>query len=161
MAGTCNSVRCLPTSALSRAEVTGDFRGSLMRRSSKVRSTRRRDCGDYQAAAWTTCSAAELNRRPRYKRAMLALWLMTALGQTRKSGDAIATSALLPTTDFPACGCDVRKVPQPDSCTAAKQGPLLTRASSAQLARGIYAIRLRLMKPVLLIWSQVILTYVN
>jgi hypothetical protein len=79
MAGTCNSVRCLPTSALSRAEVTGDFRGSLMRRSSKVRSTRRRDCGDYQAAAWTTCSAAELNRRPRYKRAMLALWLMTAL----------------------------------------------------------------------------------
>src|SRR5258707_11765424 len=31
MAGTCNSVRCLPTSALSRAEVTGDFGGSLMR----------------------------------------------------------------------------------------------------------------------------------
>src|SRR3979411_1864459 len=30
MAGTCNSVRCLPTSALSRAEVTGDFGGSLM-----------------------------------------------------------------------------------------------------------------------------------
>jgi hypothetical protein len=57
MAGTCNSVRCLPTSALSRAEVTGDFGGSLMRQSSKVRSTRRRDCGDYQAAAWTTCSA--------------------------------------------------------------------------------------------------------
>src|SRR5882757_9138369 len=57
MAGTCNSVSCRPTSALSRAEVTGDFRGSLMRRSSKVRSTRRRDCGDYQAAAWTTCSA--------------------------------------------------------------------------------------------------------
>src|SRR3979411_2515031 len=28
MAGTCNSVRCLPTSALSRAEVTGDFGGS-------------------------------------------------------------------------------------------------------------------------------------
>src|SRR3977135_2018711 len=91
MAGTCNSVRCRPTSALSRAEVTGDFRGSLMRRSSKVRSTRRRDCGDYQAAAWTTCSAAELNRRPRYKRAMLALWLMTALGRycckSRKSND--------------------------------------------------------------------------
>src|SRR5712671_3643519 len=91
MAGTCNSVRCLPTSALSRAEVTGDFRGSLMRRSSKVRSTRRRDCGDYQAAAWTTCSAAELNRRPRYKRAMLALWLMTVLGRycckSRKSNE--------------------------------------------------------------------------
>src|SRR5260370_42612909 len=43
------------------------------------------DCGDYQAAARTTCSAAELNRRPRYKRAMLALWLMTALGQTEKN----------------------------------------------------------------------------
>ena len=37
MAGTCNSDRCLPTSALSRAEVTGDFGGSLMRQSSKVR----------------------------------------------------------------------------------------------------------------------------
>src|SRR5882757_1724457 len=33
MAGNCNSVRCLPTSALSRAEVTGDFGGSLMRQS--------------------------------------------------------------------------------------------------------------------------------
>jgi hypothetical protein len=43
MAGTCNSVRCLPTSALSRAEVTGDFGSSLMRQSSKVRSTRRRE----------------------------------------------------------------------------------------------------------------------
>ena len=37
MAGTCNSVRCLPTSALSRTEVTGGFGGSLMRQSSKVR----------------------------------------------------------------------------------------------------------------------------
>jgi hypothetical protein len=37
MAGTCNSVRCLLTSALSRAEVKGDFGGSLMRQSSKVR----------------------------------------------------------------------------------------------------------------------------
>src|SRR6266403_21319 len=36
---------------------------------------------------------------------------MTAVGQTRKSGDAIATSALPPTTDIPASGCDVRKVP--------------------------------------------------
>src|SRR6267154_922210 len=96
MAGTCNSVRCLPTSALSRAEVTGDFRGSLMRRSSKVRSTRRCDCGDYQAAARTTCSAAELNRRPRYKRAMLALWLMTAFGQTRRFDDVRVTSAFPP-----------------------------------------------------------------
>jgi hypothetical protein len=36
---------------------------------------------DYQAAARTTYSAAELNRRPRYKRVVLALWLMTALGR--------------------------------------------------------------------------------
>ena len=35
-------------------------------------------------------------------------------GQTRKSGDAIATSALPPTTDIPASGCDVRKVPTTD-----------------------------------------------
>ena len=35
-------------------------------------------------------------------------------GQTRKSGDAIATSALPPTTDIPASGCDVRKVPEAD-----------------------------------------------
>src|SRR3981189_708613 len=111
MAGTCNSVRCLPTSALSRAEVTGDFRGSLMRRSSKVRSTRRRDCGDDQAAAWTTCSAAELNRRPRYKRAMLALWLMTALGQSEKSGRATGRSALPSTADFIRGHRHVSKVP--------------------------------------------------
>ena len=43
---------------------------------------------------------------------------MTALGQGRKSDDAIATSALHPTTDIPASGCDVRKVPIADSCTA-------------------------------------------
>ena len=35
----------------------------------------------------------------------------SALGQTRKSGDAIATSALPRTADIPAAGCDVRKVP--------------------------------------------------
>ena len=35
-------------------------------------------------------------------------------GQTRKSGGAIATSALPPTTDIPASGCDVRKVPTTD-----------------------------------------------
>jgi hypothetical protein len=33
------------------------------------------------------------------------------MGQTRKSGDAIATSALPPTADIPDSGCDVRKVP--------------------------------------------------
>ena len=32
------------------------------------------------ASCKDSCSAAELNRRPRYKSAMLALWLMTALG---------------------------------------------------------------------------------
>src|SRR6266849_7750998 len=42
-----------------------------------------------------------------------------------------------------------------------KTGPLSARASSAQLTRWICAIRLRLMKPDLLIWSPVILTYVN
>jgi hypothetical protein len=37
-----------------------------MRESSKVRSTRRCDCGDYQAAAWTTCSACgQSSRRQR------------------------------------------------------------------------------------------------
>src|SRR5882724_999842 len=35
-------------------------------------------------------------------------------GQTRKSGDTIATSALPPTADIPASGCDVRKVPDSD-----------------------------------------------
>src|SRR3954468_10974780 len=97
---------------LSRAEVTGDCRGSLMRRSSKVRSTRRRDCGDYQAAAWTTCSAAELNRRPRYKRAMLALWLMTALGQTETLGRVPDWSVHPPTTDMTNSRLQVRLVPR-------------------------------------------------
>jgi hypothetical protein len=36
---------------------------------------------------------------------------MSAQGQTRKSGDAITTSALSPTADIPESGCDVRKVP--------------------------------------------------
>src|SRR6267143_4377921 len=118
MAGTCNSVRCLPTSALSRAEVTGDFRGSLMRRSSKVRSTRRRDCGDYQAAAWTTCSAAELNRRPRYQRAMLALWLMTALGQSRRFDRAPLTSGLPRLPDIFRVRRHVSKVPMNETARA-------------------------------------------
>jgi hypothetical protein len=34
------------------------------------------------------------------------------LGQTRKSGDAITTSALPPTADIPEPGYDVRKVPK-------------------------------------------------
>jgi hypothetical protein len=34
---------------------------------------------------------------------------MSELGQTRKSGDAITTSALPPTADVPESGCDVRK----------------------------------------------------
>ena len=58
------------------------------------------NCGDYQAAARTTCSAAELNRRPRYKRAMLALWLMTALGQTRRSKPTRDKSGLHLTADM-------------------------------------------------------------
>jgi hypothetical protein len=33
------------------------------------------------------------------------------MGQTRKSDDAITTSALPPTADTPESGCDVRKVP--------------------------------------------------
>jgi hypothetical protein len=39
---------------------------------------------------------------------------MSLLGQTRKSGDAITTSALPPTADIPESGCDVRKVPKPE-----------------------------------------------
>jgi len=46
---------------------------------------------------------------------------MSGLGQTRKSADAITTSALPPTADIPESGCDVRKVPRTDSCTAANQ----------------------------------------
>jgi len=37
---------------------------------------------------------------------------MSEMGQTRKSGDAITTSALPPTADTPESGCDVRKVPE-------------------------------------------------
>src|SRR5882762_4957902 len=37
---------------------------------------------------------------------------MSARGQTRKSGDAITTSALPPTADIPESRCDVRKVHQ-------------------------------------------------
>src|SRR6266581_584813 len=36
---------------------------------------------------------------------------MSQMGQTRKSGDAITTSAFPPTADTPESGCDVRKVP--------------------------------------------------
>ena len=37
---------------------------------------------------------------------------MSQLGQTRKSGDAIMTSALPPTADIPDSGCDVQKPAQ-------------------------------------------------
>jgi hypothetical protein len=40
---------------------------------------------------------------------------MSAPGQTRKSGDAITTSALPPTADIPESGCDVRNVPAGDA----------------------------------------------
>ncbi|MEH2483670.1 hypothetical protein V1282_007027 [Nitrobacteraceae bacterium AZCC 2146] len=36
---------------------------------------------------------------------------MSAQCQSRKSGNAITTSALAPTTDIPESGCDVRKAP--------------------------------------------------
>ena len=36
---------------------------------------------------------------------------MSAMGPTRKSGDAITASALPPAADIPESGCDVRKVP--------------------------------------------------
>jgi hypothetical protein len=39
---------------------------------------------------------------------------MSQLGQTRKSVDAITTSALPPTADIPESGCDVRFVPKAD-----------------------------------------------
>jgi hypothetical protein len=39
---------------------------------------------------------------------------MSETRQTRKSGDAISTSALPPTADIPESGCDVRKVPITD-----------------------------------------------
>src|SRR6267142_3540352 len=41
-------------------------------------------------------------------------------GQTRKSGDAITTSALPPTADIPESGCDVRKVPCVDGSGLAR-----------------------------------------
>jgi hypothetical protein len=69
---------------------------------------------EYQAAARTTCSAAELNRRPRYKRAMLALWLMTALGHSRRSDSLPATSVLPRTTDISGPARHVGKVPEAD-----------------------------------------------
>src|SRR5258708_11403852 len=37
-----------------------------------------------------------------------------SIGQTRKSGDAITTSALPPTADTPESGCDVPKLPNGD-----------------------------------------------
>ena len=63
----------------------------------------------------------------------------SVLGQTWKSGDAIATSALPPTTDIPASGCDVRKVPQGDIIGAQAPSLLLsgkrTRVSAIDKGR--------------------------
>jgi hypothetical protein len=43
-------------------------------------------------------------------------------GQTRKSDDAIRTSALPPTADIPESGRDVRKVPLPDIQESGERG---------------------------------------
>src|SRR5882762_4885739 len=66
---------------------------------------------------------------------------MSQSGQTRKSGDAITTSALPPTADIPESGCDVRKVSGRDSCTAAIFHSALVRmwmsvANYLRLVRG-------------------------
>jgi hypothetical protein len=59
---------------------------------------------------------------------------MSPLGQTRKSGDAITTSALPPTADTPESGCDVRKVPEPgmtDNNGAGRRRGLVTTIGTA------------------------------
>src|SRR5712664_4868024 len=48
---------------------------------------------------------------------------MSGLGQTRKSGDAITTSALPPTADISESGCDVRKVLQDRKSADLTQSP--------------------------------------
>jgi hypothetical protein len=66
-------------------------------------------------------------------------------GQTRKSGDAITTSAFPPTADIPESDCEVRKVPYADmtscevpSAAAGRQGhwlaPLSERRAHASTA---------------------------
>src|SRR6266481_2169605 len=57
---------------------------------------------------------------------------MSQLGQTRKSGDAITTSALPPTADIPDSGCDVRKVPNPEELRVSKSRP---RCAQEQTSR--------------------------
>src|SRR5712664_3381681 len=52
--------------------------------------------------------------RCRARQSAILRCAMTAKGPTRKSGDAISTSALPPTADIPESGCDVRKVPLPE-----------------------------------------------
>jgi hypothetical protein len=52
----------------------------------------------------TGCTISQIERKAE----------MSAQGQTRKSVDAITTSALPPTADIPESGCDVRKVPRAD-----------------------------------------------
>jgi hypothetical protein len=51
------------------------------------------------------------------------------MGQTRKSGDAISTSALPPTADIPESGCDVRKVPRNGHLAAPSLRPPPNEAS--------------------------------
>src|SRR6266850_7305858 len=61
---------------------------------------------------------------------------MSGSGPTRKSGDAITTSALPPTADIPESGCDVRKVPDsevPDFCDSIDCSPLAKAAQEPAL----------------------------
>jgi len=58
-----------------------------------------------------------------------------SLGQNRKSGDAITTSALPPTADTPESGCDVRKVPtaevdEPHSITSSARESIMDDISN-------------------------------
>jgi hypothetical protein len=53
---------------------------------------------------------------------------MSQMGQTRKSGDAITTSALPLTADIRESGCDVRKVPKPDSRSPISSAAKVSRA---------------------------------
>src|ERR1700688_1433371 len=69
------------------------------------------------------------------------------LGQTRKSGDAITTSALPPTADIPESGCDVRKVPGTDSCAATNSGIKTRCQSCSSLSNALASFRSSVIKP--------------
>jgi hypothetical protein len=66
------------------------------------------------AIAGTIKLLPELNRRPRYKRAMLALWLMTALGPSRPKWAVRAMSGLPPVATELRTSMAVRFVPTSD-----------------------------------------------